>query len=59
MKSTLDYPMVHLCVLNESEPAANDSHGPLSTLREWYSVKEAAEGEVAMLVGRPVKRHRS
>ena len=54
MKSTLDYRDGHLCVLNESEPAANNSHGPLGTLREWYSVREATEGEVAMLVGRPV-----
>jgi hypothetical protein len=54
MKSTLDDRDGHLCVLNESEPAANNSHGPLGTLREWYSVREATEGEVARLVGRPV-----
>jgi hypothetical protein len=55
MKSTLDYRDGHLCVLNESESGANNSHGPLlGTLREWYPVREATEGEVAILVGRPV-----
>ena len=52
MKSTLDYRDGHLCVVEES--ALGTDRGPLSYLRKWYPVREAAEAEVAMLVGRPL-----
>ncbi len=56
MKSTLDYHDGHLCIVNESE---QDGHGPdggFATVREWYAVREAAEAEVATLVGRSVRQ---
>lgn len=56
MKSTLDYVNGHLCILNESEPGASSLGGPPGSIREWYAVREAAEAEVATLVGRPVTR---
>src|SRR5208282_2973194 len=56
MKSTLDYLNGHLCILNESERGASSSGGAPGSIREWYAVREAAEAEVATLVGRPVTR---
>ena len=56
MKSTLDYFNGHLCILNESEPSPNSLAGTREAIREWYSVRETAEAEVATLVGRPVAR---
>ena len=56
MKSSLDYLNDHLCVLNESELGANSREGAPGTIREWYAVREAAEAEVATLIGRPVTR---
>src|ERR1035437_1668600 len=56
MKSTLDYLNGHLCILNESERGASSSAGAPGSIREWYAVREAAEAEVATLVGRPVTR---
>jgi len=54
MKSTLDYRDRHLCILNESKPGASSPGGAPGSIREWYAVREAAEAEVATLVGRPV-----
>ena len=54
MKSRLDYRDGHLCVVQESALGTDRSRGPLSYLRKWYPVREAAEAEVAMLVGRPL-----
>src|SRR5271163_2016207 len=54
MKSTLDYLNGHLCILNESELGASSSGGAPESICEWYAVREAAEAEVATLVGRPV-----
>src|ERR1019366_7674068 len=56
MKSTLDYLNGHLCILNESERGASSSAGAPGSIREWYAVREAAEAEVATLVGRPLTR---
>ena len=56
MKSTLNYLNGHLCILNESELGASSPGGALGSIREWYAVREAAEAEVAPLVGRPVTR---
>lgn len=56
MKSSLDYLNGHLCILNESELGASSAGGGLGSIREWYAVREAAEAEVATLVGRPVTR---
>jgi len=56
MKSTLDYLNGHLCILNESELGASSSGGAPESICEWYAVREAAEAEVATLVGRPVTR---
>jgi len=53
MKTTLDHRDSHLCVLYESQLGDGSSDG-LGILREWYPVREATEGEVAILVGRPV-----
>ncbi len=55
MKSTLVYRDGHLCILNESGIGAGGPSGAFGTIREWYAVREAAEAEVATLVGRPVK----
>jgi hypothetical protein len=55
MKSTLDYRDAHLCVLNELELSAGRAGGPRNIVREWFAVREAAEAEVASLVGRPVE----
>ncbi len=54
MKSTLDYRDGHLCILNESE-IRGDGSGALEGMREWYVVREAAQAEVATLIGRPVR----
>jgi hypothetical protein len=54
MKSTLEYRNGHLCVLNRSKLRPNDPQCPPDTLREWYPVREATEGEVAILAGRSV-----
>ena len=51
MKSTLDHRDGRLCILNESGGLG----GALETVREWYVVREAAEAEIATLIGRPVK----
>ena len=56
MKSTLDYHDGHLCIVNEAEPAGRGPGGGFGTIREWYAVREAAEAEVATLIGRPVKQ---
>ena len=56
MKSNLDYLNGHLCILNESEPGASSPGAPPGNIREWYAVREAAEAEVATLLGRPVTR---
>ena len=56
MKSSLDYLNGHLCILNESELGASSCGGAPKSIREWYAVREAAEAEVATLVGRPVTR---
>jgi len=56
MKSTLDYLNGHLCILNESELGTSSPGGPPGNISEWYAVREAAEAEVATLVGRPVTR---
>jgi len=56
MKSTLDYLNGHLCILNESERGASSPGGAPGSIREWYAVREAAEAEVATLVGRPLTR---
>ncbi len=56
MKSSLDYLNGHLCILNVSEPGASNPGGASGSIREWYAVREAAEAEVATLVGRPVTR---
>ena len=53
MKSTLHYRDGHLGILNESELSPE---GTLGSIREWYAVREAAEAEVATLVGRLVTR---
>jgi hypothetical protein len=53
--STLDYCDGHLCVLNESELASGSAGGTAGVTREWYAVREAAEAEVATLIGRPVR----
>ncbi|MGO9603834.1 MAG: ERF family protein [Candidatus Binataceae bacterium] len=55
MKSTLVYRDGHLCILNESELDGPAPAGGFGTVREWYVVREAAEAEVATLIGRPVK----
>ncbi len=55
MKSTLDCRDGHLCILNESELTASSPGGP-GAIRKWYAVREAAEAEVATLIGRPVTR---
>ena len=52
MKTTLGH-RDGLCVLYESQLGAGSSDR-LCILSEWYPVREATEGEVAMLVGRPV-----
>ena len=51
MKTTLDNRDSHLGVLYELGDGSSDR---LGILREWSPVREATEGEVAMLVGRPV-----
>ncbi len=56
MKFSLDYLNGHLCILNESELGASRPVDSLGNIREWYAVREAAEAEVATLVGRPVTR---
>jgi hypothetical protein len=55
MKMTLDHRDSHLCVLYEFQlgDGSSGSDG-LGILREWYPVREATEGEVAILVARPV-----
>ncbi len=56
MPSSLDYRDGHLCILNESRPSVTAPNGPQENIREWYVVREAAEAEVATLLGQPVNR---
>jgi len=56
MQSSLDYRDGHLCILNESRPSVTAPNGPQENIREWYVVREAAEVEVATLLGQPVNR---
>src|SRR5215469_378236 len=56
MKSTLDYRDGHLCIVNASKPGGHGPGGGSETIREWFAVRNAAEAEVAPLVGRPLKR---
>lgn len=53
LKTTLDHRDGHLRVFYESQLGGGSSDR-LGILHEWYPVREATEGEVAMLVGRPV-----
>jgi hypothetical protein len=54
MKSTLHYLNGHLCIVNEAEAGASSPGGARRSISEWYAVREAAEAEVATLIGRPV-----
>jgi hypothetical protein len=56
MKFTLDYRDGHLCVLKEFDRRRGGLGDALESMREWYVVREAAEVEVATLIGRPVGR---